>query len=186
MTKFVHRVFHHTHGRQWAVFSQDERYRYMLGVRWAPGPQVHFLLHNPSTGTELYLDATLRNCKAIAQHHGYGSMTIGNRLAGGRSSKPGDCDAMVDPVGEYTDVFLRSMWNKAATVVVGWGNCKLSTERATQVLQHLREWQILHQQPLVCLGLTKRNEPKHPGAQGRHRIAPTTPFQSYFLPTITT
>jgi hypothetical protein len=160
---------------RWAAFSPDGLYRYALGVQWGNGEELNFTLHNPSTATELGLDFTLRQSMAIAQYHGYGSMTIANRLAGGRSSKPADCNAMADPIGPANDAFLEAMWRRASDVIVGWGNCAISESRKAE----MKRLMTGHPSRFTCLGYTVKNNPRHPGGQGRHRINPNHTWHCY-------
>ena len=60
-----------------ALLSPCGCYRYALWRRWEPGPQVLFIMLNPSTADELTDDPTIRRCIGFARSWGFGSLAVG-------------------------------------------------------------------------------------------------------------
>ena len=56
-----------------AVYSDCERYRYLLTRVWGPGPKALFVMLNPSTATEVQNDPTVERCERRARALGYGA-----------------------------------------------------------------------------------------------------------------
>ena len=64
-----------------AVLSPCRQYRYALWRKWADGPQVLFVMLNPSTADESVDDPTIRRCISFAKAWGFGSLSVGNLFA---------------------------------------------------------------------------------------------------------
>jgi hypothetical protein len=150
-----------------AIYSHCEKYRYSFEAIWDPDlPRLAFMLHNCSTGTELGLDRTLRRCHDFTRAWGYGSMSISNRYAGGRSPNPNDLDAMDDPVGPLNDLLIRNAFSKSDAICCAWGNLYVTESRQREV-QALVE---TANRPLLMFGRTVLGNPKHPHGRGSHWI----------------
>ena len=54
-----------------AVLSPCRQYRYALWRKWADGPQVLFVMLNPSTADESVDDPTIRRCISFAKAWGF-------------------------------------------------------------------------------------------------------------------
>jgi hypothetical protein len=50
-----------------AVYSDCERYRYLLTRVWGSGPKALFVMLNPSTATEVQNDPTVERCERRAR-----------------------------------------------------------------------------------------------------------------------
>ena len=68
------------HGTK-AEFSGCRQYRYAFWRKWAEGPQVLFIMLNPSTADECVDDPTIRRCIRLAKGWGFGSLAVGNLFA---------------------------------------------------------------------------------------------------------
>jgi hypothetical protein len=155
----VDRVMHDTRpGAKGSVhrdarFSRCRLYRYALWRRWSDGPQVLFVMLNPSTADETHDDPTVRRCIGFAQAWGFGAIAVGNLFALCTSS-PSALQAAKLPIGNMTDRWLARLQAESSVVVAAWGNHGTFCGRSTVVRAWLREPHVL--------GVTRRGEPRHP------------------------
>lgn len=141
-----------------AVFDATGRYRYQLGRRWRPaGPEVAFVMLNPSRADAVCDDPTLRACIQFAQRWGYASLSVVN-LFGYRTPHPTTLAKTVDPVGPENDGYLLKAVVAAQQVVLAWGNWGSLQGRDRTILTLLRP----HQTKLSCLQINRSGQPRHP------------------------
>jgi hypothetical protein len=140
-----------------AVYSDCERYRYLLTRVWAPGPKVLFVMLNPSTATEVQNDPTVERCERRARTLGFGAFRVTNIFAY-RATDPKVMRAVADPVGPDNDAAILGSVSWADSIVCAWGNHGLHLDRGEQVARLLRATQT----PLTHLGLTGQGQPRHP------------------------
>lgn len=156
--------------KRWASISPCERYRYVLGYRWAAGPLTVFAMCNPSTADAASDDATTRKCTGFAKRWGSGGWLIINPCAL-RSRHPGALLEAADPVGpqnlSYVLATLPS--ERVARVVLGWGSAmpKQLLKHCDALVTQLRglafEAAAAGQgYELSCLGTTADGQPRHP------------------------
>src|SRR6266436_6577265 len=88
-----------------ACISRCGTYRYALWRRWAPGPQVLFVMLNPSTADRQRNDPTIRRCIGLAAAWGYGALAVGNLFAF-RTPSPKVLKRAARPVGRANDRWL--------------------------------------------------------------------------------
>lgn len=140
-----------------AVYSDCETYRYLLTRRWADGPKALFIMLNPSTATEVQNDPTVERCERRARTLGFGSFRVTNIFAY-RATDPKVMRAAADPVGPENDKAILQSLDWADQVICAWGNHGLHLDRGARVQA------LLHAtgRPLLHLGLTGQNQPKHP------------------------
>ena len=136
-----------------AVLSPCRQYRYALWRKWADGPQVLFVMLNPSTADESVDDPTIRRCISFAKAWGFGSLSVGNLFAL-RTPNPGQLIEHSSPIGDENDQWLRKLQDSAALTVAAWGNSGRLNNRSASVAQILSKPHTL--------GLTKIAEPRHP------------------------
>ncbi len=140
-----------------AVYSDCERYRYLLTRIWGPGSRVLFIMLNPSTATEVQNDPTVERCERRARALGFGAFRVTNIFAF-RATDPKVMRSADDPVGPANDAAIRDSLTWADAVICAWGNHGLHRDRGAEVEAMLRgSGAMLHQ-----LGLTGRGQPKHP------------------------
>ncbi|MET9879166.1 DUF1643 domain-containing protein [Actinacidiphila glaucinigra] len=153
-----HRLTVHDNGTlDLAVHDAAETYRYVLTWNWGLGPTITYVMLNPSTGTATANDATLRNCRAIAQHHGYGSLIVLNLFAL-RSREPQALYSYPDPIGPATDDALTQLLPLGDTVIVAWGRRHSDLhDRASTVAQLLYKKGVATQ----CLGINRDGTPRY-------------------------
>lgn len=147
--------------RRTALFSTDERYRFMLRIEWNDAkPACVFIGLNPSTADENVDDPTVRRCKRFARDWGAGSLVMLNLFAY-RATLPKDMMAVADPIGILpTERILLTDQLGAGAIfnIAAWGNHGLFRNRQGEFLNNLlNENTRLHH-----LGLSLAGTPKHP------------------------
>ena len=139
-----------------AVFDATGQYRYHLWRAWdAALPRVAFVLLNPARADAVHDDPTLRRCLGFARAWGYGRLDVVNLFAY-RTPSPAVLRRAADPVGPDNDAILAEVAGWADLVVVGWGNGGRWRGRDTAVRR------LLGPAEVVCLGLTRLGQPRHP------------------------
>ena len=141
-----------------AVYSDDMTYRYEFHRRWSADTTddntVAWVLLNPATGdTDGKQRPTLGRCIKWSQAWGFGGLTIVNLFAY-RATKPRDLLLATDPLGSANDEVLERVAATAGRVVAAWGAHGRLLNRGRQVAARFPE--------AVCLGHTRRGEPRHP------------------------
>jgi hypothetical protein len=136
-----------------AALSQCRRYRYALWRKWADGPQVLFVMLNPSTADESANDPTIRRCIGFAKTWGFGSLAVGNLFAL-RTPSPSQLMQSPEPIGNENDQWLQKLQGSAALTVAAWGNNGTYQGRGSSVAKQL----VLPH----TLGVTKLSQPRHP------------------------
>lgn len=141
----------------WAVYSEDEAFRYRLERVWAPGPRALFVMLNPSTATEVQNDPTVERCERRARALGFGSFAVGNIFAF-RATDPKVMRAQADPVGPGNDAAIRAMADQADRIICAWGThgAHLGRGAAVEALLRATGRDLFH------LGLSIAGIPKHP------------------------
>jgi hypothetical protein len=138
-----------------AVFDATRTYRYLLTRWWADGPQVGFVMLNPSTADAMEDDPTIRRCIGFAQAWGYGSLAVANVFAY-RSTHPDDLLATNDPVGPDNDAWIARVASACPLVVCAWGSHRTTLKgRGAAVRAALGD-------RAHYLRLTKDGSPGHP------------------------
>lgn len=140
-----------------AVYSDCERYRYLLTRVWSPGQRALFIMLNPSTATEVQNDPTVERCERRARALGFGAFRVTNIFAF-RATDPRVMRAAPDPVGPGNDAAILQSLGWADAVVCAWGNHGLHLDRGARVEAMLRAAGA----PLTHLGLTGQGQPRHP------------------------
>ncbi len=140
-----------------AVFDESGSYRYRLWRRWNSSlPSLCFVMLNPSTADATSNDPTISRCVNMASKWGFGAIEVVNLYAY-RSTRPRDLWQADDPVGLHNDSHIKRAVSRCRSCVVAWGNLPPARlERAKTVLK------LLKGKKLLCLGLTKLQQPRHP------------------------
>jgi hypothetical protein len=103
-----------------ALLSPCRRYRFALWRRWDIGPQVLFVMLNPSTADEAMDDPTIRRCIGLARSWGFSALAVGNLFAY-RTTSPADLSASADPVGSKNDHWLHRLHEESSLTIAAWG-----------------------------------------------------------------
>jgi len=142
-----------------AIFSKDRRYRYTLERRWtrSESDYVLFIGLNPSTADAEVDDPTIRRMAQFAHRWGYGGMTVCNVFAF-RATDPRELKRAARPVGPRNNEILLREAQRAALIVICWGNHGAWQGRAEEMLTLLHPFSG----QLRCFGATKFGEPRHP------------------------
>jgi hypothetical protein len=157
--------------RSEAVFSECERYRYLLTRRWSREPKAVLLAMNPSTATEVQSDATItrfmRRVTAwnmtgwFAPGQRYGAVSIVNVFAWRETDSkqlPKRIAEGRDIVGWHNDTAITEACADAGIVICGWGQPGNLMGRGPAVMQMLRRQGIR----LHALAINADGTPKHP------------------------
>ncbi|MEM8980973.1 MAG: DUF1643 domain-containing protein [Pseudomonadota bacterium] len=141
-----------------AVYSDCERYRYMLTRTWdRSGKRALFIMLNPSTATEVQNDPTVERCERRARTLGFGAFRVTNIFAW-RDTDPRKMRAAKEPVGVENNSAIEESLTWADQIIAAWGTHGAHLDRGPAVAQLLKSsgLEIHH------LGLTKDGHPKHP------------------------
>jgi hypothetical protein len=140
-----------------ALYSPDLTCRYALTRRWGEGPQVLFVMLNPSTATEVANDPTIERCERRARAWGMGALAVANLFAW-RCSRPEGLRRAADPVGADNDRVLLDLARRSDLVLCAWGVHGAHLGRDRMVADLLRSQGLA----LHHLGLTRAGAPRHP------------------------
>lgn len=141
-----------------AVYSDCERYRYLLTRTWdAGGTRALFVMLNPSTATEVQNDPTVERCERRARALGHGAFRVTNIFAW-RATDPRDMRAAADPVGPGNDQAIAESCPWADRIICAWGTHGAHLGRGAEVERLMRATGL----PLYTLGLSKDGHPRHP------------------------
>jgi hypothetical protein len=89
-----------------AVFSPDQKYRYVLWREWSGHPRRLVVIGlNPSTADATKNDPTVTRCINFAKREGCGGMIMLNLFAF-RATDPGVMMEAADPVGPENDKYI--------------------------------------------------------------------------------
>lgn len=137
-----------------ALYSPCGAYRYGLQRIWADGPELLFVMLNPSTATEEKNDATIERCQRRAKLLGFGALRIANLFAY-RATHPEDLGKAADPQGPENAELLARWSGAAGMTIAGWGTHGALLGQGPAVAG-LLQGDVRH------LGLTKDGHPRHP------------------------
>lgn len=157
----------------WAVFSDDRRYRYLLGRQWdAARRPVLWILTNPSKAGAFVSDQTVVVGAQFSRRNGFGGMIFAN-LKAFIATDPRDLEEALangaDVVGPQNEAAINAaLLRSGGAVIVAWGANGYVLGLDHFCLKRLRARGI---GPL-CLGTTKDGAPRHP-----LRLAYTTPLE---------
>lgn len=142
-----------------AWFDPTRRFRYLLSREWTPGPQVLFVMLNPSTADAFKLDPTVTRCANLARREGFGGFVVCNLFAL-RATDPRVMRRDPEPVGGTANdnvIVAAAMTTKL--VVVAWGTHGTHLGRDRQVLDLLTAAGVA---PYRLGPPTKDGHPRHP------------------------
>lgn len=158
-------MIHRRAGVSYAMYSDDERYRYQLTRRLTPIDQhILFVMLNPSTATELDNDPTVHRCERRALKMGFGTYTVCNLFAF-RNTFPLLMTQQKDPVGPDNDKIIRQCAHAADYILVGWGQWGKHLDRGRKVLELLYAMGKV----VYCLKKNRDGTPVHPLYQSYSR-----------------
>ncbi len=141
-----------------AVYSECEKYRYVLTVCWDDAARrLLYVMLNPSKATELANDPTIERCERRARQLGYGAFSVVN-LFGLRETHPERLRRARRPVGPENEEFILSAADKADDILAAWGVHGAHRDQGGKIRELLQE----RGHRLFCLGQTKQGHPRHP------------------------
>ena len=139
-----------------AILSEENTYRYSLTRTWDINkPICCFIGLNPSTADANEDDPTIRRCVNFANQWGYGELIMINLFAF-RATNPNEMKAVIgSAIGPKNNNFIKCATDDADLIIAAWGNHGSYLCRDSQV-------RMLISKPIYHLGLTTKNQPKHP------------------------
>ncbi|MFK7763501.1 MAG: DUF1643 domain-containing protein [Roseobacter sp.] len=140
-----------------AAYSTCESYRYWLKRRWKPGPEINFIMLNPSVADEQRNDPTVERCERRARILEFAAFSVTNIFAW-RDTDPAAMRRAPQPQGPENDDVLLQHAGKAGKVIAAWGVHGAHRQRGLEVAQMLRAQNI----KLFHLGVSKNGHPRHP------------------------
>lgn len=143
-----------------AAMSECGRFRYRLSRRWADGPELLFVMLNPSTADAEVDDATIRRCAGFAHAAGFGGLQVVNLFAY-RATKPADLARVGWPVGDDNDSHIAAAACAAGAVCVAWGAIQPRSRAEHRVQEVMPRILRAGHQP-QCLRITRSGHPQHP------------------------
>lgn len=150
-----------------AILSDCGKYRYALtrGLE-QHGPNVLFIMVNPSTADAEQDDATIRKCIGFARRLGAGELMVGNLFAY-RATDVRELKTAKDPIGPDNDKHLREMMRSADNIIVAWGALnKLPEKLRSRWKDIVRMADALRPEigpcDLTTIGICADKHPKHP------------------------
>lgn len=138
-----------------ARFDATKRYRYELTRRWSAGPDMCWIMLNPSMADATTNDPTIRRCIGLATGWGFGGLVAVNLFAL-CASDPAALRRVDDPVGPGNDEAILGAVERCDRVVVAWGRHGALHARDERVLSLLRH------RELHSIGMNKDGSPSHP------------------------
>jgi hypothetical protein len=147
-------------GRQFsgAVFSPDEKYRYVLWREWSEEKRRLVVIGlNPSTADATKNDRTVTRCINFAKREDCGGLIMLNLFAL-RATDPKVMLSAADPIGTENDKYIAAhCFANHRIVLCAWGVHGGHRERDVRVAEG-----VLGNLSLWCLGTTKEGDPRHP------------------------
>lgn len=151
-----------------ALFSECRQYRYRLDRDIGSGPPIAFLLHNPSTASEIADDPTSKRGIGFARSLGFGRLVFINIWAR-VATNPKDLWLSDDPVGPDNDHHIgevaREIVHGAGIFVGAWGRISPpASKRVAAVARVSRVTGIVYQNgaDILAFGTNLNGSPKHP------------------------
>ena len=145
----------------WAVFDQNDVYRYELGRIWNEQLEVAtWIMLNPSTADAFQDDPTIRKCCGFARRWNCGGIRVVNLFAL-RSLSPGALLTASNPVGpENTEALYNAMQQAGSRAFCAWGAFK--HPRLAERVESLKMLAFDAGVSLLCLRKTSGGRPEHP------------------------
>lgn len=144
-------------GKRSAVISPCGTYRYALerstGIQ---GPNVTWLMLNPSTADASKDDPTIRKVVGFSKRNGFGVAMVVNLFAW-RATDPKECLAnLADAEGHFNFKAVTEAAAISDVVICAWGRQPWAKEQAANVLGWIPDT------GLFCLGTNGDGSPRHP------------------------
>lgn len=146
-----------------AVISDDGVWRYELRRRWGTGPEVGWVMLNPSTADASKDDPTIKRCMAFTESWGYRAMRVVN-LTAFRSTDPKKLRVLrgrtLDATrGPENERYVSAAVAECELLVAAWGG----SHRGILVLPpRMLVRPLFESGRAKCLGTTLQGDPNHP------------------------
>ena len=145
-----------------ATISTCGRYRYSLErATGIVGPNVAWVMINPSTADALTDDATIRKVVSFSRHAGYGVVLVTNLFAWRAKDVQSVRANLADAEGPDNCAAIMEATALCDAVVCAWGAKPWAYPQADRVLHWLEEHPAGPRR-LLCVGTAKDGAPLHP------------------------
>jgi hypothetical protein len=168
-----------------AEVSACGTFRWTLRRRWGAGPEVCWLMLNPSDADGMRDDPTVWQVVAFTDAWGFRAFTIVN-LYPFRSPSPADLWRWRAPYGaDVIDAMAENEMRAvaalsgAAMMVAAFGAIDRGWGDLGGLLSAMLGPDPRQARPWHCIGTTKDGWPKHPLARGVHRVPRGSPALSH-------
>ncbi len=145
---------------------KDEKYRYLLTIRWLPcplGKRLVAIMCNPSKADEKRDDTTTHILRKWASERGYGEVRIIN-LFSYKTTLRDRLFALTDEerIGEKSNRIILDSLLEADTVIAAWGDAPHGLEeKFIERAQKISD--LIAGSPIYVVGrLTAGGSPRHP------------------------
>lgn len=159
-----------------AILSTCDLYRYRLERPIsAAGYVIAYFGVNPSTADALLDDHTVMKWRGFASRMKASHFIVGNAIPF-RATKVKDIpDELPEQFMKANHRYLESIIEDADLLIPCWGDRNKIKKQHWQHLETVKELCLKSDKPIVCFGLTKSGDPKHPLMLGYD--TPLIPFR---------
>lgn len=149
--------------RDSAILSYDGLHRFRLDRGVADrGPRYAFIGVNPSTADASIDDQTVRKWRGFVRRWGGSSFSVAN-LFTWRATDVRELKTCVEPNrGEESEYHLRAVLSRADIIVPCWGSLVKLDARKRPRADAVAAMLSSLGKPVMCMGLTRDANPKHP------------------------
>ncbi|QEM41057.1 hypothetical protein [Pseudomonas phage vB_PaeM_RP7] len=148
-----------------AIISECGKYRYRLDRGCSPpfeGSKVYaYFGVNPSTADASTDDATVRKWRGFTERNGGHRFIVGNVFCY-RATDVKELRKVDDPFGPESVDYFQSILAEADILVPCWGSLSKLPKHLRGCPPQLLQWMLRSGKPVMCFGLTRCDQPKHP------------------------
>ena len=137
-----------------AVFSDDNKHRFLLWRLWLNTNYVLFIGLNPSVANAKKDDLTIKKCKGFVNRWNYGGFYMVN-LSSYISTNPNN---IIDDIRDENISYIKEAIKECSIIVPMWGD-NIKDLNLNNIKNKVSP--LLKNKKLKCLGLTKAGNPKH-------------------------
>lgn len=160
----------HLDTQGWAIFSDDDQYRYELGRQWGPrrGDTLVWIMLNPSSAGAYHVDPTISRCSGFAHRWRFNSMVVLNLFALVQTDRekmkahphPEGINNLDHIAGVIAELHDRQKRLDRPWLMFAWGNDGQHRGQQYKVAEMLFE-RFYGLEP-YCLKMSKKGCPVHP------------------------
>lgn len=137
-----------------AIFSDDQKHRFLLWRLWFNANYVLFIGLNPSIANANKDDLTIKKCKGFVKRWNHGGFYMAN-LSSYISTDP---NSVIDDLRDENICYIKDAIKKCSIVIPMWGD-NINTLNLNSVKNKIIP--LLKNKKVKCFGVTKNGNPKH-------------------------